>query len=148
MDYLLYNETISIDRQTNDSVENVLNETQVKDIFDDHVSKSSTVFDILSICLIVVYIPVFLIGLFGNGLLAVLIVFRKQLRNMTNVFLCNLAIADLAGRFQFFLRLLAISLFFDLLKYFHSPQAVQIVATGSVKRELKTWCAKFRSISA
>ena len=71
-----------------------LNRTAVKDLLHDHLFALS--FD--HIGLVIIYVLMFLIGLLGNGFLSVTLFCRRRFRNITNFFLCNLAIADLAGR--------------------------------------------------
>lgn len=51
-----------------------------------------------SIVLVTLYVPVFIVGILGNGLLAFLVLSKSHLRNVTNIFLLNMAIADLSGR--------------------------------------------------
>lgn len=53
--------------------------------------------DIFTVGLIALYVPTFLAGIIGNGLLVYIILSRRRFRNMTNLLLCNLAFADLSG---------------------------------------------------
>ena len=74
-----------------------LNESILWDIVNDHFLSSSDGYDSATLVLVALYVPVFLLGILGNGFLTVIILTRQQLRNVTNLFLCSLAVADLAG---------------------------------------------------
>lgn len=74
-----------------------LNKSVLWDIINDQFLSSNEINESVSIALVVLYVPVFLIGILGNGSLTVIVLSRKQLRNVTNLFICNLAVADLAG---------------------------------------------------
>ena len=50
-----------------------------------------------SILLIVLYIPVFLVALFGNALIVLVVARHRRMRNVTNFFIVTLAISDLTG---------------------------------------------------
>lgn len=80
----------------NSSVDNkTLNDTLVRDFMQNHLFGENT----FGIGLLVyLYIPVFLAGFIGNGLLMLIILSKPRLRNGTNLFLCNLAFADLCGK--------------------------------------------------
>jgi len=81
----------------NSSENKTLNDTLVRDLLHDHFLKENT----FGIGLLVyLYIPVFLAGLIGNGLLILIILSRRRLRNGTNLFLSNLAFADLFGKYM------------------------------------------------
>ena len=53
-----------------------------------------------SVLLISLYVPVFLIALFGNILVLMVVLLHKHMRNVTNGFIVNLAIADILGEFK------------------------------------------------
>ena len=131
----LYNCTNDRLELKNGSAQYSLNETVVKDILNDHVFKTSTVLDPMSVCLVVLYIPVFIVGILGNGVLTVLITCRSQLRNITNIFLCNLAIADLAGKI--FVHVFVLNLFFLSLQLFSSVNAPALFSR--LAKELKAF---------
>jgi hypothetical protein len=73
-----------------------LNATFVRKIVKDHLLEKEN--NSVHLGLILLYIPTFLMGLFGNIFLAIIIVRRKSLQNATNFCLCNLAFADLSGK--------------------------------------------------
>ena len=50
-----------------------------------------------SILLIGLYIPVFLVALFGNALIVLVVARHRRMRNITNFFIVTLAICDLTG---------------------------------------------------
>ena len=50
-----------------------------------------------SILLIGLYIPVFLVALFGNALIVLVVARHRRMRNITNFFIVTLAISDLTG---------------------------------------------------
>ena len=83
----------------NDSnyVNESLNDSILWDILNENFLASTDSFDSASVALVVLYVPVFIFGILGNGFLTVIILTKKQLRNLTNLFLCSLAAADLAG---------------------------------------------------
>lgn len=83
----------------NDSELMTLNETFLRSLFESHILGPAARSDILTFGLVVLYVPTFLSGLIGNGLLCLIILSRRRFRNITNLFLCNLTIADLAGTF-------------------------------------------------
>ena len=74
-----------------------LNESVLRDILNDHFARTVDHYESVSLALVGLYVPVFFLGILGNGSLTVIILTRRQLRNATNLFLCNLAVADLAG---------------------------------------------------
>ena len=49
------------------------------------------------------YVPVFLMGFIGNVVVALLVFTNHQLRNSTNLYLCNMAIADFLGNVNIYL---------------------------------------------
>ena len=84
-----FNESRSLNQSLNDSV--------LWDIFNDHLAKTVDHYESASVALVGLYVPVFFLGILGNGSLTVIILTKRQLRNVTNLFLCSLAVADLAG---------------------------------------------------
>lgn len=74
-----------------------LNETLLRILLESHIGKIKSK-DSVTIGLVMLYVPTFLAGIIGNALLAVVILTRRRHRNMTNLFLCNLAVADLSGK--------------------------------------------------
>ena len=72
---------------------NSLNASVIQEIVNDHFQRYESV----SLVLVGLYVPVFFLGIFGNGFLAIIILNKEPLRNVTNLFLCSLALADLAG---------------------------------------------------
>ena len=72
-----------------------LNKSILKGLLNDHFTNSSDDY----LVFVILYIPAFIVGLFGNGLLALIVICKRRCRSMTNYFLCNLAFADLAGEF-------------------------------------------------
>ena len=50
------------------------------------------------IILSAIYVPIFLLGLLGNGVILFIIANHPRLRNITNLFLWNLALTDTAGK--------------------------------------------------
>ena len=53
-----------------------------------------------TILLITLYLPVFLLALFGNLLVLLVILTTRHMRSLTNYFLLNLSIADLLGEYS------------------------------------------------
>jgi len=83
---------------SNGSVFNhTLNDTIMRLIIHHHMRKGHLNTDGFTIGLVTLYVPIFLLGFFGNGILFVIICSKHQLRSITNLFLCNLAVADLTG---------------------------------------------------
>lgn len=60
-------------------------------IFDVYLGKESVI-------LMALYVPVFLIGFLGNMIVTLLVISNQQLRNSTNFYLCNMALADFLGK--------------------------------------------------
>ena len=56
-----------------------------------------------TVILVTLYIPIFLMAFFGNIMVLFVVLPNRHMRNVTNFFLVNLAVADLTGR-QFFSR--------------------------------------------
>ena len=82
--------------------ESLLNDSLLWDILNEDFLASTDSYDSASaVVLVALYIPVFILGIFGNGFLTFIILSKKQLRNLTNLFLCSLAAADLAGEHTF-----------------------------------------------
>lgn len=75
-----------------------LNESVLWGIINAHFSSSNDNYESISLPLVGLYLPVFFLGILGNGFLLVLIFTKRQLRNVTNLFICSLAVADLAGK--------------------------------------------------
>jgi hypothetical protein len=63
---------------------------------------TSDEFKVESVVLVALYVPVFLLGIAGNSSLVILVLSKRQLRNVTNFYLMNLAFADLAGEYVTF----------------------------------------------
>lgn len=82
----------------NTSMNKPLNDTIFRNLVQDHLYVGDGSF-VMSL-LVFLYIPVFIAGFLGNGLLMFIILARRRLRNGTNLFLCNLAFADLCGKFN------------------------------------------------
>ena len=57
-----------------------------------------------SVVLFLLYAPVFIIGLLGNACVIAVVLFSSRFRNMTNLYLCNMAVSDFAGRNRFFIK--------------------------------------------
>ena len=76
-----------------------LNSTSVRNIVKDHLNENEKS---VQIGLVILYIPAFIVGLLGNICLAAIIVRCKSLQNAINLCLCNLAVADLSGKFNSF----------------------------------------------
>ena len=72
-----------------------LNISTLRHILQDHFF--DTRIDNKTIILLTIYIPIFLLGILGNGAVLFIVCNRRQLRNITNLFLWNLALADIAG---------------------------------------------------
>ncbi|XP_045158873.1 QRFP-like peptide receptor isoform X2 [Mercenaria mercenaria] len=73
-----------------------LNQTLVRDLLEDHLLAHVNLKESVAYGLVILYIPAFIAGLLGNGFLTMIILSKKRLRNLTNLFLCNLAVADLS----------------------------------------------------
>ncbi|XP_071169342.1 QRFP-like peptide receptor [Mytilus edulis] len=71
-----------------------MNETTILELY-----RSLQIFDTYfqeeSIVLTALYVPVFLLGFLGNFIVIILVLTNQQLRNSTNLYLCNMAAADL-----------------------------------------------------
>ena len=76
---------------------NSLNASVIQEIVNDHFQRYRDEYESVSLVLVGLYVPVFFLGIFGNGFLAIIILTKQPLRNVTNLFLCSLALADLAG---------------------------------------------------
>lgn len=74
-----------------------MNETTILELY-----RSLQIFDTYfqeeSIVLTALYVPVFLLGFLGNFIVIILVLTNQQLRNSTNLYLCNMAAADLFGK--------------------------------------------------
>lgn len=55
----------------------------------------------LEIALTSLYVPLFVSAFFGNLSILILVASIRYLRHTTNIYLCNMAIADLLGKFAF-----------------------------------------------
>ena len=53
--------------------------------------------EIETVILVVLYVPVFLMAFFGNLMVLLVILPNRHMRNVTNFFIVNLAVADLTG---------------------------------------------------
>jgi len=80
-----------------------LNYSIDKSIIDDWVKAHTLDLSLDNIVLIVMYILTFFAGFIGNGFLVFIILCRRRFRSMTNFFLCNLAVSDLAGKATYML---------------------------------------------
>ncbi len=56
-----------------------------------------------TVALVTLYVPVFLMAFCGNILILIVVLPKRHMRNMTNIFIVNLATADLTGNFLFFI---------------------------------------------
>ena len=72
-----------------------LNISILRDIIKSHFF--DTEIDDKTIALVAIYIPIFLLGILGNGAVLFIVSYNRRLRNITNLFLWNLALTDIAG---------------------------------------------------
>jgi len=70
-----------------------------KHVLEDFEESQFTLNEPTTVLLIVLYVPIFLTSVIGNILVLIVIVPNKQLWNVTNNFLVNLAVADLLGKY-------------------------------------------------
>ena len=82
---------------SNDTFNGTLNETLLRALLEDHFLNHKDENESVALGLVILYVPTFLAGIIGNGLLAVVILARRRFRNVTNFLLCNLAVADISG---------------------------------------------------
>ena len=73
-----------------------LNISILRDILQSHFF--DTEIDDKTIALVAIYIPIFLLGILGNGAVLFIICCNRRLRNITNLLLWNLALTDIAGK--------------------------------------------------
>ena len=78
---------------------NSLNASVIQDIINDHFRSLTYEYESVIACFVLVglYVPVLFLGIFGNGCLAIIILTKQPLRSVTNLLICSLALADLAG---------------------------------------------------
>ena len=74
-----------------------LNASVIRGIFHDHFQRFTYENETVSLILVGLYVPVLFLGIFGNVFLALIILTKSPLRNVTNLFLCSVALADLTG---------------------------------------------------
>ena len=74
----------------------LFNFTNALDILRQFKVNVSTINDREAVVLASLYIPTFLMSLFGNALTLYIILARAELRKVKNIYLANLAVADLA----------------------------------------------------
>jgi len=90
-----------LNKATQEHMENItsfnisLNFSFWEGILNDHFASPPSDY----LVFVILYIPAFIVGLVGNGLLALIVICKRRFRSMTNYFLCNLAFADLAGKY-------------------------------------------------
>lgn len=75
----------------------IRNNSAYSKLLEDFLSKLSGHEDVGTVILVVVYIPVFLMAFFGNLMVLLVVLPNRHMRNVTNFFIVNLAIADLTG---------------------------------------------------
>lgn len=68
-----------------------------KHVIEDFEESQYTLKDPVTILLLALYVAIFLTSVVGNSLVLIVIVPNKQMWNVTNNFLVNLAVADLLG---------------------------------------------------
>ena len=68
-----------------------LNHTYIKHLLNKHLHEVASDKSEIVIGLLILYIPTFFVGFFGSRILAVIILSNTKLRNITNLFLVNLA---------------------------------------------------------
>ena len=73
-----------------------LNISTLRDILQSHFF--NTKIDDKTIVFVAIYVPIFLLGILGNGAVLFIIGRNRYLRNITNLFLWNLALTDIAGK--------------------------------------------------
>jgi hypothetical protein len=84
--------------EDNETIYNfTLNDTFLRTLLEQHLYGQTGINDHVTLVLVVLYVPVFLGGFIGNGLLTLVICARRRFRNITHLLLCNLACADLSG---------------------------------------------------
>ena len=74
-----------------------LNASVIRGIINDHFQRFTYENETVSLILVGLYVPVLFLGIFGNVFLALIILTKSPLRNVTNLFLCSVALADLTG---------------------------------------------------
>lgn len=89
----------SWNRSVNDSFQNHTSHKKLhitEEIFENLFSaQTNTVLDVGYIFLVVLYVFIFILAAFGNGLVIILAIKYKRMRARRNVFLINLSVADL-----------------------------------------------------
>ena len=75
-----------------------LNASVIRDIVDYHFKTFTYENETVSHVLVGLYVPILFLGIFGNVFLSLIILTKQPLRNVTNLFLCSVALADLTGK--------------------------------------------------
>lgn len=97
MKFINYTHGINASNITNfNNDSQTLNISMLRHIWYDHFF--DTTIEIEVIILAAIYVPIFLLGILGNGLILWIICSHPQLRNITNLFLWNVALTDIAGK--------------------------------------------------
>ena len=68
----------------------------VKNVLSEFEPTWTTIHDPTTIVLVCLYVPVFLLAFFGNALVILVVIKNPHMRKVKNLFLVNLAIADMA----------------------------------------------------
>ena len=93
-----------MDHSTNSTVNStvrlqILNNTLLKSILNDHFGSAEIVKLEIKI-IVILYVVVFLLGFFGNGVLIIIIITIRKTTSVTNLLFCNMAVADLWGKLK------------------------------------------------
>lgn len=90
------------------------NETflNLTEVFQDYAKGMTLGTEPSEILLVFLYSVVFMISFFGNVSVLLLITLTRKLRNITNMLLSNMAVADLSGKWNFISSLSRLQSFF------------------------------------
>ena len=81
-----------------DAPANYLDQQQLDDVLKEFRNNLFSYTDPKTILLICLYVPIFICALVGNISVLMVILLNRHMRNITNCFIVNLAIADLLGK--------------------------------------------------
>ena len=104
-DYYYYTENTTY--HINESFDGDWQNSLWNHVIEDFKQTQFTLNEPTTIVLMVLYVPIFLTSLIGNVLVLLVIVPNQRMWTVTNNFLVNLAIADLLGKYIYFLYVFA-----------------------------------------
>ena len=103
LDFIYPEETVALDAESDPDTaigDDYLDQRELRETLKEFRNNLLSYTDTRTIVLICLYIPTFMTALIGNILVLLVVLPNRHMRNVTNCFIVNLAVADLLGEYR------------------------------------------------